>query len=138
MSIAIENTRSPAHISHLLKSIESPKLGLCFDTSHDWLYSDTPFELLRRWKHRLLCTHVCDTDGKRDRHWLPGDGVIDFESFASVFSREQFQGTLILEPSPQDKSEDPMRFLDRAYHRLAAIRDQVTSGSTKPFFREAT
>lgn len=121
VEISIENTRSPAHVAYLLENIEAPLLTLCYDSSHDRLYSPEPLELLERFSHRLGATHLSDTDGKLDRHWLPGEGVVDFDALANRLSGEGYGGTYLLETVPKDRTEDAESFLRTAYERLAAL-----------------
>ena len=76
--IARENTRKTAAIDRALSEIDSPHLGFCYDSSHDFLYASRPADILRRWGARLAYTHLSDNDGTRDRHWIPGRGTIDW------------------------------------------------------------
>ena len=114
ISIALENMRCPETLAMLLESFPSPNLGLCFDVSHDRLWSVAPGALLARWGHRLLAVHLNDTDGKRDQHWLPGDGVIEFESIRAALKSAGFSGALMLEVVPKDKSTQAHSFLRAA------------------------
>ncbi|MCH7911214.1 MAG: sugar phosphate isomerase/epimerase [Candidatus Hydrogenedentes bacterium] len=139
VTLAIENTRSPAHLDHLFENIHWIGLSLCFDTSHDWLYSPDPLALLHRWHDRLVCMHLCDTDGKRDRHWLPGEGVIDFAAIGKALSTTVIPSAM-LEAIPTDRSADPVRFLDEAYARLNKLLHEfecTRETATRPSAREA-
>lgn len=113
VTLAIENTRSAKHVEALFHAIPSENLGLCFDTSHDFLYGDPPLQLLRDWGHRLVTTHFSDTDGRRDYHWLPGEGIIDFKSIGEHFP-ESYTGCLMLEVVPKSKDEPLEKFLMKA------------------------
>ena len=114
--IAVENIRHPAYLDTLFEAIASPSLGFCYDVSHDWLHSPEPFTLLQRWGHRLLTTHMNDTDGRRDRHWLPGLGNIPFEKVQDT-PLTQFSGTRLLEVTPKDRHTDAADFLKAAWER---------------------
>jgi sugar phosphate isomerase/epimerase len=110
--VAIENTHCPQHVTALLKAIDSPHLGLCYDISHDVLHSPVPFALLWRWHHRVAALHLNDTDGRLDRHWLPGEGVINYEALAGLIPSGP---ALMLEAVPKDRSESAPSFLGRAF-----------------------
>lgn len=119
VTLAIENTRRNDLIALLLERFDSPALGFCFDNAHDALHGDEPLALLRDWGRRLTCVHVSDCDGRRDQHWIPGEGVLDMETFHAAFPRETYRGTYLLEVVPKDRGEDPETFLARAYEAAA-------------------
>jgi len=48
---------------------------------------------------RLIALHIQDTDGKKDRHWLPGQGIIDWAQFMKDLISIDYQGVLTLEIS---------------------------------------
>ena len=122
VTVGLENTRGPERVGVLLDALDSPFLGLCYDVSHDWLWHDSPCELLRTWGRRLVAAHIGDTDGVLDRHWVPGEGAIDFARPARTFDWETFRGTLMFEVVPRDKAENPARFLSRAYTAAQGVR----------------
>lgn len=118
ITIAIENTRRNDLVDLLLERLAVPHLGLCFDNAHDALHHDTPLALLRRWRDRLVTTHISDCDGKRDQHWIPGEGTLDFGELHGVL--RPYEGACLLEVVPRDRNEAPEPFLRRAY--AAAVR----------------
>ena len=120
VTVAVENTRSDGHISALFEQISSPFLGLCYDSSHDWLHSKEPFRLLRQWEHRIVATHWSDTDGILDRHWIPGDGSIDFDSLADAIDWPGLNCHHLLEVFSRDRTVETEAFLNRAF--MAAER----------------
>lgn len=119
VTLAIENTRSPQHIDTLLQEIGSPSLGLCYDSSHDFLYSPEPISLLQTWTSRLQALHLSDTDGKLDRHWLPGDGSVNFEGLRPYLAQAADDVPLMLEVVARDTAESCEKFLLRARESLA-------------------
>ncbi|MCK4541335.1 MAG: sugar phosphate isomerase/epimerase, partial [Spirochaetales bacterium] len=130
VSIALENTRYPDYIDFLLGNIDSPYVGLCYDSSHDFLYSKQPGALLGRWGDRLFCTHLSDNDGAQDRHWLPFSGSGNWEAVLNAFPNETYKGYLSLEVLPKRKdSFTAGEFLEEALQTLNCIKDRITSGS---------
>ncbi|GMV99192.1 MAG: hypothetical protein AMXMBFR84_03310 [Candidatus Hydrogenedentota bacterium] len=114
VTVAVENTHCPDHLDALLAAIDSPCLGLCYDISHDWLHSGAPFALLRRWRHRVAALHLNDTDGRLDRHWLPGEGQVDFSEVMRILAAGTDSPVLMLEVVPKDRAESVEPFLARA------------------------
>ena len=82
--IALENVRSNAALDRALEEIDSPNLGFCYDSSHDFMHASHPTAILRRWGGRLVYTHLSDNDGTRDCHWVPGRGTIDWTAVAAA------------------------------------------------------
>ncbi len=136
VAIAIENTRSDRHIEALFHAVPSANLGLCFDTSHDFLHGDPPLRLLEDWGHRLAATHLSDTDGKRDYHWIPGAGSIDFETIAAHLP-ESYTGCYMLEVAPTRREASLGDFLSQAREsalsldRLFRYREELDGASVQ-------
>jgi len=118
VNVAVENMRHPEHLDFLFETIESPRLGLCYDASHDWLYNDEPGSLLEKWGHRIITTHLADTNGKRDLHWLPGKGVVDFGLIQKALDRSKYGGDYMLEVTTRDKESPLEPFIAEAYQSL--------------------
>lgn len=119
VKIAIENTMQPSLLDPIFTRIQSDHLGFCYDTSHDFLYSPKPGELLERWGNRLLVTHLGDNDGVFDRHWLPGLGVIDWKEIAHWLPIKSYKGSLMLEVFSKDQEkESASAFMASAYQYI--------------------
>ena len=76
--------------------------------------------------NRLVTTHFSDTDGRMDRHFLPGDGVIDWTAVAAAFPKS-YTGPLILEVMPyKTPNLSPDNFLAEAYQRTVWLNSILT------------
>jgi sugar phosphate isomerase/epimerase len=128
--LALENTRSDAHVAWLLDRIPSPALGLCFDTSHSHLWGDEPLNLLSRYGARLVATHLSDTDGKRDQHWVPGRGVVAFDEITRQLGVIGYSGTVLLEVTHREENEDFMAFLLDARDKASEIAHLISNQFT--------
>jgi sugar phosphate isomerase/epimerase len=123
--LAVENTRSRVHLDAVLSASDTPALGLCYDSSHDWLMSPEPLDVLRRWGHRLVATHFADTDGRRDQHWLPGLGVIDYTQIADALDWPSATDTFMLEVVSKNRKQDAEPFLEQAFAAAQATVGQL-------------
>lgn len=130
--LAIENTRRDDIVAAVLGVIdESGIAGLCYDSSHDWLWGAPRTALLARWGHRLLQTHLSDCDaGEIDRHALPGDGCVGWDQVAAAFPRDSYAGCLMLEVMPAGVSDRlaPEAFLEQAMQRARWLGGLLTGG----------
>ena len=124
--LAIENTRSPYHADFVLSGIKSDYLGLCYDSSHDFISGHSPCELLRKWGDRLLTTHFSDNNGKDDDHYLPGDGSIDWDVVQDAFPGDRYSGSIMLEVVPQNSGIIPAeQFVHTAFGRASELRKKI-------------
>ncbi len=128
VTVAIENTRCAKRIGLILERIPSSRLALCFDSGHDLLYSPAPIQLVSDWGLRLATTHFSDTDGRRDYHWLPGKGRVDFEAIARAMASQGYEGTLMIESVSRDSEADAAAYLESARRSLVAIRKTMATG----------
>lgn len=119
VKIAVENTMQPSLIDLVFSRIQCDSLGFCYDTSHDFLYSPKPGELLKKWGHRLTAVHLGDNDGVIDRHWLPGLGTLNWNEIVRWLPMKTYEGSLMLEVFSKDQEhESPSDFMASAYQSI--------------------
>lgn len=88
----------PGEILAFVKAIDSPALRVCLDTGHCTMCGVSPADALRELGAEYLAAlHVHDNDGKRDLHWIPYQGVIDWAAFSQALHEIGFAGALSLE-----------------------------------------
>lgn len=87
---------SSSEIIDFVRNYPPEVLSVCVDVNHSNLQEKLT-DVVHVVKDRLVSLHVSDNDGHSEKHWLPGQGVIDFpllfESLASV----KFDGMIVLE-----------------------------------------
>ena len=72
----------------------------------------------------LRVFHIHDNDGKDDRHYFPGMGVIDWKDFMASVKEIEFDGVLCLEVGPCKgffpgiSDEARMQVLQTLYHDI--------------------
>ncbi len=74
--VAFENLRKTEYLDYVLENL--PKARFCFDCGHEMIYNGG-YGVLEKHADRLVCVHLHDNDGKKDRHFLPRQGVIDWD-----------------------------------------------------------
>ena len=92
----------PKNIVALVKAVNSPLCGWCFDTGHAHFYGIEP-DVLRELDMPPLSLHIQDTHGPGygDEHLLPGDGNIDWKEFLDILHEICYAGDLVLEAHHQ-------------------------------------
>lgn len=94
-----------SNLVKLIEKIDSDELGLCLDIGHIFVGRknvDLSRNILDCEKN-LIALHIQDTDGKKDRHWLPGEGIIDWSKFSEDIGSINYQGVFMLEVSGSQK-----------------------------------
>lgn len=72
-------------------------VGLCVDTTHATISGHDPIEQFRIAGDRLFCLHLHDCDGRKDCHWVPGKGIIDWPDVLACLDEIKFTGPRTLE-----------------------------------------
>lgn len=85
--------RNAAEIEELISA--DPRLRICFDTNH--LLTETPESFVRKFKDKILTLHVSDYDNVNERHWLPGEGIIDWHILYDALTKEGYTGPWLYE-----------------------------------------
>lgn len=93
---------NPAPLLALIRSFKSDHVRLSIDTGHAFIThtqgGGPPPDLWVREAGALLeHVHLQDTDGQLDRHWVPGEGNINWHAFFEALSTLDHQPRLILE-----------------------------------------
>jgi len=86
-AIAIENIfeTTPGGLRMLFDEIDSPAFGGCFDIGHWHLFGEMDLsEWLGLLKKHILAFHLHDNRGRFDDHFVPGDGLINFNALKSL------------------------------------------------------
>ena len=71
------------------------KLVACFDTNH--LLGEDPIEFIKAIGDKIVTLHVSDYDFKNERHWLPGEGMVDWNSILKALSEIGYKGSWLYE-----------------------------------------
>lgn len=75
--------------------------AICFDVNH--LLIEPQVTFVKNTKGKIQNTHMSDYDRKNERHWLPGEGVIDWTELLSALVESGYEGPFIYEASKGKK-----------------------------------
>ena len=101
----------PSEDLALIRSQSPAATGFVLDTGHADLFGACD-EYLALSGLRLCGLHLQDTDGERDRHWLPGEGRFDWQGFMKRLLKTGYTGPLMLEVQAFDRQDDLPGYLD--------------------------
>ena len=80
----------------LLKLVSADeRLRICFDTNH--LLGEDPIKFIERVAHKIITLHVSDYDFINERHWLPGEGKLDWLSIYKNLTELGYGGVWMYE-----------------------------------------
>ena len=71
------------------------KLRVCFDVNH--LFNDTHVEFIDKLKDKIVTVHISDYDHVEERHWLPGEGVINWHELYNKLIESGYNGPWMYE-----------------------------------------
>ena len=97
--IAVENMpqdclgNTAEELVSLVEGIEGT--CLCCDMNH-W-YQSTTYESIPIMASRLETVHINDFDGYKERHWLPGDGCLDWNRIIDLLRENGYTGPFLYE-----------------------------------------
>lgn len=102
---------SSGEMAQILSEFPSPALKACIDVGHATVADG----FVNYWavaKDRCVGLHVHDNDGRDDLHYIPGDGVIDWEGIIGLVGQSGFHGPLNIELYLNESKLAAKRFLE--------------------------
>lgn len=73
----------------------NPDLRVCFDTNH--LLGEPIKDFIKKVGDKIVTTHISDYDFVNERHWLPGEGKIDWNELVSALAEVGYDGAWMYE-----------------------------------------
>ena len=101
VTVAIENLprtclgRNSEEINYLLSF--NKNLRACFDTNH--LLSEKASDFIKNVGNKIITLHVSDYDFVNERHWLPGEGDINWSELYNNLNNISYNGIWLYEVS---------------------------------------
>ena len=92
-----------------------PKLMVVIDINHPFI--DTPEDLILKVGNRIKCLHVSDRDEIAERHYLPGDGVLNWNNIIGALEEIGYQGEFTYEVSLRVR-KTPISEIRKNYEKL--------------------
>ncbi len=88
----------------------SDKLGVCFDTNH--LLKEDNIHFIEQLSSRIVTTHISDYDFEDEKHWLPGEGLINWPELMTAFKKIGYNGVFMYEVGFTSKTLERPRDLN--------------------------
>lgn len=101
-SVCIENMVNDGLLNKISEAKDLlnavPKLFMTIDVNHSFLQK--PEDYILEIGSRVKNLHISDNDGVKEKHWLPGKGVINFQKVLCALEKVGYNGTFNYELSP--------------------------------------
>ena len=97
--IAVENlprsclARNSKELLALLEA--NDKLKVCYDTNH--LLEEDAVEFIKAVGDKIVTLHVSDYDFINERHWIPGEGKLDWQGIIKALKEVGYKGPWMYE-----------------------------------------
>ncbi len=139
ITLAVENLprtcigKNSDEILQLLAAV--PGMRLCFDTNH--LMEQSHVDFVKAVAPYLHTLHVSDYDFLNERHWLPGEGKVDWPQLIGALEAADYNGPLLYEVSLKTPDTITRRDLTPAdfyanYQALVRHEQPAAVGTPKP------
>ena len=70
-------------------------MRVCFDVNH--LFHESHKDFIDALGEKIITLHISDYDYEDERHWLPGEGEINWEELVSLLKKINYQGVFMNE-----------------------------------------
>ena len=105
IKVCVENLPFPLYplstveaVCELVDKLKRDNLKVCLDTGHAAIFKkERVGDAVRYIGTRLEAVHIHDNMGDTDSHMIPGEGIIDWEDFATALSEIGFDKVISLE-----------------------------------------
>jgi len=71
------------------------KLKVCYDTNH--LLNNDNVNFIKTFADKIVTIHVSDCDFINERHWLPGEGKVNWPEVMAALQEINYQGVFLYE-----------------------------------------
>ena len=85
--------RNSEEMKYLLSA--NNKLRVCFDTNH--LLGEDIVDFIKNVGDKIITTHISDYDFVNERHWIPGEGDIDWLELYNALKEVNYKGVWLYE-----------------------------------------
>ena len=95
------------------------KLKVCFDTNH--LLKEDCTEFIAKVGSKIATLHVSDYDFVDEQHWLPGEGVIQWDTLYNALKASGYNGVWMYEVHPNGSRTGRTLYCDDFVRNAHAI-----------------
>jgi sugar phosphate isomerase/epimerase len=87
----------PEQLAELVDRLDHPLFGVCWDTGHAHVQGIDQPQALRHLGDKVKATHIQDTVGAANKHWLPFQGEIRWKDIVRTLKEIRYKGDFTYE-----------------------------------------
>ena len=110
------------------------RLRVCLDTNH--IFRESEVDFIRKIGKKIATTHISDRDEINERHWWPGEGILDWVAILDALDEVGYEGDWIyecsLKPKPTIIRERDLTFADMANNAREVFARQKPTRYSRP------
>ena len=110
------------------------RLRVCLDTNH--IFRESEVEFIRKIGKKIATTHISDRDDINERHWWPGEGLIDWVAIMDALDEVGYEGDWIYEcglgPKPTILRDRMLTYEDMYKNAMEVFARQKPTRYSKP------
>lgn len=118
-TICIENMTGDSVVNQTSEALwlleRVPKLMMVIDINHPFI--ETPEYFIEKIGNRIKCLHVSDRDEIKERHALPGDGILNWNKIIGALEKIGYKGEFTYEVSLRAR-KTPLSEIRKNYEKL--------------------
>jgi len=105
----------------MIEQVNDDNLGVILDIGHQYAQKELiPLSIEKLGRH-MKYVHIADNDGRDNRHFVPGNGTVDWDEVFRLLKRRGFEGYFSVDleqlPNLKEKFLATKRFLEDCAHR---------------------
>jgi sugar phosphate isomerase/epimerase len=100
-----------ADLAALLRQLDLPATGMCFDTGHTHMQQDVA-DAFAACADKVIYLHLSDNHSLADEHLMPTEGTLDLDRLADAIAASVYAGPVMLE----------------IFHPLARLEEMIRKG----------
>ena len=107
----------------IIADLDPRIFGVCLDVNHLMDRPHTLADVVHKLGDRLFTLHLSDYDGVDEKHWMPGDGVLDWSSLMAALDEIDYDGPFNYEAKISgDTPGERLAELQRNFAWLLSLR----------------
>ena len=118
--IANELSRAGSLVHFVEDVLDAGAASICLDLGHAQLEGDL-VDIIETVSEHIALVHAHDNRGRNDDHLVPFDGTIDWASAITALQKVGYDGTIVLEVTPQGSTKDTLARARTARGRMERL-----------------
>lgn len=110
------------------------RLRVCLDTNH--IFRESEVEFIHKIGRKIATTHISDRDDINERHWWPGEGLLDWVAILDALDEIGYEGDWIYEcglgPKPTILRDRMLTYEDMYKNAQEVFARQKPTRYSKP------